>query len=187
MGFRVWELWKKGETCERVCEKGGGEWQDERERGMLYFFLSVLEGKDFDVQQLWSTVGETPRFTFIFLLPWASAVCLTRKYCRSSCRRRENWISTAAVCRQAGTGAAGGERRSKAKQRHAARLQRRNSETAVQQTSCLWEVNPQGQKKRERVREKTKTATRCTTQKLTNSLGQGTSGTATTEWRKQGR
>ncbi|CAM4725463.1 unnamed protein product [Leuciscus chuanchicus] len=41
----------------------------------------------------------------------------------------------------------------KEEQRHAKPLQRRNSETAVQQTSCLREVNPQGQKEREGERE----------------------------------
>lgn len=49
-------------------EVGSDNMNRESERGTLYFFHSVLEGKDFDVQQLGSTV-ETPHSTFIFLLP----------------------------------------------------------------------------------------------------------------------
>ncbi|TRY55898.1 hypothetical protein DNTS_029139 [Danionella cerebrum] len=48
------------------------------------------------------------------------------------------------LCRQAVAGAAGRERRSEAKRRHAAPLQRRNPQTAVQQTSCLPEASLKG-------------------------------------------
>lgn len=110
MKYRCWSQRNKmqNERIEResgierknVWEKAGeGRWgvrRWKRERMGLYFFHSVLEGKDFDVQQLGSTVGETPRSSFpsshdwtLSVSPGNTAAARGRHY-----RGRQNYIST---------------------------------------------------------------------------------------------
>ncbi len=176
--------------CVRKCEKGGGEWQTNREseRGTVYFFHSVLEGNDFDVQQLGSTVGETPHIHFP---PPLSERCLSLQEILPQLRRiriaEDERIGFQR--RRLQTGRDRCCRRRKEEQSKPGTRRRASEEEFW--NSCPADVLPVRSKpsRAERERESEREDVNGNTlhhPEADYSLGQGTSGTTTTERRKEG-